>query len=98
MQCVFTSFTSFDPSLTIVLTAFKAGQEWAFAGFFIGEELILTAAVPSLGLGPVSLGLRPPPPHPHITGYRIQDIDWLGLSASVLAGEGFPQPGPERPK
>ena len=39
-----------------------------------------------------SLGTPPP------SGYRIQDIDWLGLSASVLAGEGFPQPGPERPK
>ena len=34
---------------------------------------------------------------PH-AGYRIHDIEWLGLSASVLAGEGFPQPGPERPK
>ena len=37
--------------------------------------------------------LTDPPP-----SQDIQDIDWLGLSASVLAGEGFPQPGPERPK
>ena len=31
-------------------------------------------------------------------GSPVQDTGWLGLSASVLAGEGFPQPGPERPK